>query len=97
MSMRALSGPLAAVLLAAAPLQCPHDNEVAHCWDDAPGDGLWDLAQKFRDAHDEAAARRTLAFLVERYPSSRYAPAAREQLADAGVSVAPPDAGAAAP
>jgi outer membrane protein assembly factor BamD (BamD/ComL family) len=79
--MIARSLALAAVALALAPLQCPHQNDAAHCWDDAPGDGLWDLAQKFRADHDDAAARRTLEFLVERYPSSRYAPAAREELA----------------
>lgn len=81
MSLRVLYGPVAAAVFAIAPLQCPHESDAAHCWDDAPGDGLWDLAQKFRDAHDEAGARRTLQFLVDRYPSSRYAPAAREQLA----------------
>ena len=87
MIARLLGAPLAALALAVAPLQCPHETDAAHCWDDAPGDGLWDLAQRFRDSHDDAAARRTLAFLVERYPSSRYAPAAREQLglgSDAG-------------
>ncbi len=84
MTARALLWPLATLACSLAPLQCPHDTDAAHCWDDAPGDGLWDLAQKFRDGHDEPAARRTLEYLVERYPSSRYAPAAREQLAGAG-------------
>ena len=28
-----------AVVLAAAPVQCPHEADAAHCWDDAPGDG----------------------------------------------------------
>jgi outer membrane protein assembly factor BamD (BamD/ComL family) len=91
MIVRAFVGPVMAAVFAVAPLQCPHETDAAHCWDDAPGDGLWDLAQKFRDAHDDAAARRTLEFLVERYPSSRFAPAARDQLA--GVA----DAGAALP
>ena len=81
-----------AVVLASAPVQCPHDQDAAHCWDDAPGDGLWELAQKFRDAHDDAGARRTLQFLVDRYPSSRYAPAAREQLRRGGDSVSQGDA-----
>jgi outer membrane protein assembly factor BamD (BamD/ComL family) len=81
MIVRVLAGSIVAAAFAAAPLQCPHETDAAHCWDDAPGDGLWDLAQKFRDNHDDAAARRTLAFLVERYPSSRFAPAARDELA----------------
>jgi outer membrane protein assembly factor BamD (BamD/ComL family) len=80
MIARALAGAIVAGVFALAPLQCPHETDAAHCWDDAPGDSLWDLAQKFRDNHDEAGARRTLQFLVERYPSSRFAPAAREQL-----------------
>jgi outer membrane protein assembly factor BamD (BamD/ComL family) len=87
MIVRAFVGAVMAAAFAVAPLQCPHETDAAHCWDDAPGDGLWDLAQKFRDNHDDAAARRTLEFLVERYPSSRFAPAARDQLAvtaDAG-------------
>jgi hypothetical protein len=83
MIARAFAGSLFAAAFAVAPLQCPHETDAAHCWDDAPGDGLWDLAQKFRDGHDDAAARRTLTFLVERYPSSRFAPAARDQLAGA--------------
>jgi hypothetical protein len=90
MSLRVLLGPLAAAVFAIAPLQCPHENDAAHCWDDAPGDGLWDLAQKFREAHDEAGARRTLQFLLDRYPSSRYAPAAREQLAGRTTTVPDP-------
>jgi hypothetical protein len=88
---RALGAPLVAVALAIAPLQCPQSNDPAHCWDEAPGDGLWDLAQRFQANHDEASARATLAFLVERYPSSRYAPAARDALARN------PDAGAPLP
>ena len=91
--VRVLVAPLAALAFAFAPLQCPHDTDPAHCWDDAPGDGLWDLAQRFKGSHDDAAARRTLEFLVERYPSSRYAPAAREQLgpgADGGVPLRDP-------
>jgi outer membrane protein assembly factor BamD (BamD/ComL family) len=81
MILRMFAAPVVAFAFAAAPLQCAHDTDPAHCWDDAPGDGLWDLARRFRDHHDDAAARGTLEFLVERYPSSRYAPAAREELA----------------
>jgi outer membrane protein assembly factor BamD (BamD/ComL family) len=80
MIVRALAGTVMAAVLAVAPLQCPHETDASHCWDDTPGDGLWDLAQKFRETGDDAAARRTLQFLVERYPSSRFTPAAREQL-----------------
>ena len=80
MIARALA-PLAAFALAAAPLQCPHDTDAAHCWDDAPGDGLWELANRFHALHDDAAERESLKALVDRYPSSRWAPAARDALA----------------
>jgi hypothetical protein len=70
-----------ALAVALAPVQCPHDTDAAHCWDDAPGDGLWDLAHRFHAEHDDAAERETLKALVDRYPSSRWAPAARDALA----------------
>jgi hypothetical protein len=89
MIARALVAPLVAIAFAVAPLQCPHDTDPAHCWDDAPGDGLWELAQRFRERHDDAAARGTLEFLVERYPSSRYATAAREQLSQGAAGGTP--------
>jgi hypothetical protein len=73
-----------------APMQCSHEPDATHCWDDAPGDGLWELAGKFKDEHDEPATRQTLQAIVDRYPSSRWAPAAREQLAAYGAPVASP-------
>jgi hypothetical protein len=72
---------LVALAVLFAPVQCPHDTDAAHCWDDAPGDGLWDLANRFHALHDDAAERETLKALVDRYPSSRWAPAARDALA----------------
>jgi hypothetical protein len=75
---------LALGLLGNAPLQCGHggDSELRH--EDDPGDALWTLAMDFRAKGNEAAARETLRFLVERYPSNRHARAAREDLATAG-------------
>jgi outer membrane protein assembly factor BamD (BamD/ComL family) len=72
-----------AVALAVAPMQCAHEPDPSLRWNDTPGDALWQLAQEFRDSHDDAAARRTLEYLVERYPSSRWAQAARDELAKA--------------
>ena len=43
-------------------------------------DRLWALGQSFADAGEPRAARQTYRFLVERYPSSRHVPAAREEL-----------------
>ncbi len=63
-----------------APIQCGHDEDPALRKDESPADALWDLAAQFREAHDEAAAKKTLEYLVQRYPASRWAAAARDQL-----------------
>ncbi len=76
------------LLLGRAPIQCGETPESELRLDETPGDALWQLAQRFEAEHDEAAARQTMRFLVERYPSSRWARLARESLADAGQSVA---------
>jgi outer membrane protein assembly factor BamD (BamD/ComL family) len=65
---------------AIAPLQCGHSYDPALRKDETPGDALWQLSRKFHEAHDEAAARRTLEFLVQQYPASRFAAAARDEL-----------------
>jgi hypothetical protein len=70
-----------AVTLAVAPFQCAHEPGQSQRWNDSPGDALWQLAQEFRSRHDAAAERETLEYLVRKYPSSRWAPAARDELA----------------
>jgi len=80
MSGRALA---LALSFALAPIQCGHEVDPALRRDETPGDALWQLAQKFHDEHDEAAARRTLEYLVEQYPASRWATAARDELGPA--------------
>jgi hypothetical protein len=72
------------LLLVTAPIQCGHSSDASLREDDTPGDALWSLAAELRDAHDEAAERRTLHMLVTRYPASRWVPAAREELARLG-------------
>jgi outer membrane protein assembly factor BamD (BamD/ComL family) len=68
---------------AIAPLQCGHSYDPALSRDETPGDALWQLSRKFHEQRDEAAARRTLEYLVERYPASRWASAAQEELTQA--------------
>jgi hypothetical protein len=82
-----LRAAVGVLLIASAPIQCGQTPESELRLDETPGDALWKLAQRFEDEHDEAAARKTMRFLVERYPSSRWARAAREALADAGEPV----------
>ena len=81
---------------ALAPFQCAHKPDPNLRREDTAGDALWALAENFRDNHNEQAARDTLAYLVEKYPSSRYTSAAKEELArPSGTSLS--DASVAAP
>ncbi len=75
---------LGAGLLATAPLQCGHTPDAELREDETPGDALWQLAQRFEAAHDASGQKRTLQYLVERYPSSRWASPARDELAKLG-------------
>ena len=63
-----------------SPLPRGHDYDPNLRKDESPGDALWDLSRRFHDAHDDAAARKTLEYLVQKYPASRWTPAAREEL-----------------
>ena len=79
----AFGAGLALTLIGQAPLQCSRSPDPELRREDTAGDALWDLAQEFRAKGNEAAAKQTLRFLVERYPSNRHVPAAREELAEA--------------
>jgi hypothetical protein len=61
------------------PLQ-PAPDQPSNC-EPVAGDALWDLAQDFHKQGNEPAARATLKYLVDHFPSNRHAPAAREELA----------------
>lgn len=77
----------AGALLAAlgtAPLQCRHDPDPNLRREDSAGDALYALAQDFHAKGDDAAAKQTLRYLVEHYPSNRHVPAARAELDGAG-------------
>jgi hypothetical protein len=80
---------MAAGLLATAPMQCGHTPDAELREDETPGDALWQLAQRFQAAHDFAGEKRTLQYLVERYPSSRWFGPAKDELAKLGGADAP--------
>ncbi len=84
MVLRALAVGLLVALSSNAPLQCGHTSDPELQLDETPGDALWKLAQRFEAAHDTAGEKRTLEYLVEQYPASRWTPAAREKLAQLG-------------
>jgi outer membrane protein assembly factor BamD (BamD/ComL family) len=79
--LRLAVASVASAALSLAPFQCGHDPDPNVRREDTAGDALWALAQDFRARHDEAAAKDTLKFLIEKYPSSRHTPAAKEELA----------------
>ena len=79
-----------ALSLAFAPYQCAKEPDPAVQREETPGEALYRLAEEFRARGDEQAYRATLEFLVSRYPSSRFAPAARDELEKLAI----PDAGA---
>lgn len=64
-----------------APMQCGSAHEGDLRVEDTAGDALWELAATFEKEGNVAARDRTLHYLVDRYPSNRHAPAARERLA----------------
>ena len=80
-----------AMLLAlslSAPFQCASDPDPEHRLEDSPSEALWDLAERLaREGHVEAR-RSTLEQLIERYPGSREAGRARDEL---GLRTAPDD------
>ena len=65
-------------LLATAPYQCKGDDP-ARARDETPGEALWMLCGRFAAKGDDAAAKATLDYLIERYPSSREAERAKEE------------------
>jgi outer membrane protein assembly factor BamD (BamD/ComL family) len=77
---------LALALGVTAPLQCAREPDPSQRLEDTAGDALWNLAQDFRTKGNAQAADATLRYLVEKYPSSRYAPAAREELGKGGAA-----------
>ncbi len=81
--MNLAAGALA-VALSLAPFQCAHSPDPNERREDSAGDALWALAQDCHAHGDTAGERRTLAYLVEKYPSSRHAPAAKDDLAKLG-------------
>lgn len=68
-------------LAAIAPLQCPSRAPPTLAREETPGEALWQLAERFGQQGDANARRATLTFLLERYPTSRFAERARVTLA----------------
>ena len=67
-------------LLWQAPLQCSSDPDPKLRRYETPGEALYGLAAQFKSKGDLAAWRATLEYLLARYPNSRFATMARDDL-----------------
>lgn len=76
----AIGAGLIVGVLGNAPVQCSRSPDPENRREDTAGDALWDLAEDFRAKGNEEGRKATLRFLVEKYPSNRHVPAAREEL-----------------
>ncbi len=72
---------LALTALLLAPVQCPSRPPPDLAREETPGEALWALSERFEAQANPEARRATLCFLTARYPSSRFAPRARDALA----------------
>ncbi len=84
----ALGGIFLTAALSSAPLQCRREPSRELRREDSAGDALYELAMDFRAQGKEQAARDTLRYLVERYPSNRRAESARVELRRVGADAA---------
>jgi len=66
--------------LSTAPMQCARDPGPDKAMEDEPGEALYGLAEQFRAKGDKDARVATLRYLVNRFPSSRFAEMARQDL-----------------
>jgi hypothetical protein len=78
--MKSVGVLLMVAALAGAPFQCSGDPDPERAMEDSPEESLYLLARRFRKAGDHAAWKRTLEYLIERYPSSRFATMAAQDL-----------------
>jgi TolA-binding protein len=79
------------LLLAAslsAPFQCSSKVRPEHRLEEEPAEALYKLAERFGAQGNAAARAETLRFVVERYPASRFAEAAKVDLQQ--IAPAPP-------
>jgi len=67
-----------------APLQCASEPDETLRRNETPDEAVYGLAEKFREHGNEAAWRETLEYLIERYPNSRHAARARQDLGQGG-------------
>ncbi len=75
---------LCVAALAYAPLQCGSEPNEALRRNETPDEALYGLAEEFQKDGNEPAWRETLEYLIKRYPNSRHAVRARQDLGGEG-------------
>lgn len=82
-AVRAFATFVLAAFLGQAPMQCSSDPGPELRRYETPGEALYGLAGEFKAKGDDDAWRVTLEYLVARYPNSRFAGMARDDLSKA--------------
>jgi hypothetical protein len=73
--------------VASAPAQCGRDPDPETATEEGPGEALFGLAEQFREQGNVESRKSTLLYIVKRYPSSRFAARAVQDLEALGVKV----------
>jgi hypothetical protein len=80
-AFRAALGSLVVIAaVAQAPFQCASEVDPNRRMEEDPSEVLYSLAGRFKASGDQRAYAATLRYLIERYPSSRFAHMARGEL-----------------
>jgi len=69
-----------------APLQCSSEPDPDVRRYETPGEALYGLASELKARGNQAGWRDTLQYLIRRYPNSRFAVRAKQDLEDKGSS-----------
>ena len=85
---KALSAAFA-LTFAFAPFQCAREPDPNRRIEDEPSEVVYRLAERFKAENKADARADTLKFLIERYPTSRFAKFATQDLAEMGQAPPP--------
>jgi hypothetical protein len=88
-ALRLASGALL-LALSVAPYQCAREPDPNRRMEDDPAEVVYQLAERFKDQGKTEARVATLKYLVERFPTSRFAKRAEIDLAEMGQPAPPP-------
>jgi len=75
---------VAGALLLGAPFQCASDPDPNKAREESPGEALYGLAAQFEKQGNAQGREDTLRYLITRYPKSRFAVMARQDLEQMG-------------